>query len=121
MSGRHLRAARGILRLLDDQRRALLTADFGHIERLAIQLQGACDTLEALPSSEDAEVVDHLDRIREQATRNQALAEASRRGVSAATRLRREYEAVRNTLSTYTGTGVRRDLPTAPITRDRRT
>lgn len=120
MSGRHLRAARRILRLLDDERKALLHADFGHIQRLTAQLQSACDTLEALPLSDDSRVAADIERIRQGAARNQSLAEASRRGVAAATRLRLEQDAARKSLSTYTGAGLRRDLSHATITRDRR-
>lgn len=120
MSGRHLRAARRVLRLLDDERKALLQADFGHIERLATKLQAACDTLESLPPIDDSRLTAELDRIRREAARNQSLAEASRRGVAAATRLRRDFETARNMLSTYTGSGLRRDLRTPSGTRDRR-
>ena len=120
MSGRHLRAARRLLGLLDEERRALLRADFGRLERLSRQLQAACDSFESLPLSDDPHVAAEIEHIRRDAARNQTLAEACRRGVAAGTRLRQEHEAARTRLSTYTGTGLRRDLSTAAMTRDRR-
>ncbi|MEM9228144.1 MAG: hypothetical protein AAGB10_00915 [Pseudomonadota bacterium] len=110
-----------ILSLLRQERKALISADFKAFTKTSEALASAVERLGRMPVEDPEEAREGMEQIRSAARRNQALIEASRRGLDAARRLDAEVRNARTRLSTYSGTGQAQNIAPQPSTTDRRT
>jgi len=120
-AGAHVRIARQILGLLEQERRALIEGRLDRLGNLAQKISTTLDKFEALPPPDNRDVEPLLAKIREKAGHNTRLADASRRGLREAQRIVNAMEAARGHLHTYSNSGVRRNVAPPTSTRDRRT
>lgn len=118
---RHRRYARQALALLERERLALLTGDFPAMRQTSAALNRIGTALEGLATVRDPSLIHLLEQVRDAADRNGRIADASRRGLRTASRLRAEVGGSATNLGTYTGAGQRRDIVAPKTTRDRRT
>ncbi len=95
---------------LDQMYHCVLTADFGDLPKIVLETERLVGGLEALRDQALAA------RLRHKAHRNGRCLQAAARGLRAAQRRMGEMSSATDRLSTYTSSGQRAEVTTAPGT-----
>ena len=97
--------ARTALRLLAQERQALLSGRFAALAALSTQIERCAEVLEGQGRTDDAEIRKLLAQVREAARHNQSLTEAARRGLRTAAKAHRDARDGAARLQTYPNRG----------------
>jgi|GEM_PF-3830758 len=106
--------ARTALRLLAQERAALISGRLGALPAISEKLERCAEALEAVQDGGDQELLRLAEQIRNSAAHNQTLADAARRGVKSAARLHAEALKGAVRLQTYTPGGRTQIISAAP-------
>ncbi|WP_112320732.1 hypothetical protein [Oceanibium sediminis] len=117
---RQRQLARRLLSLLEEERAALVAGNLAALGPLATRITDAMTALGAASAFDDPAPDRTLQKIHAAAAHNQTLAEASRRGLTTAMRLRDETLGMQSRMQTYTGGGQTRTIMARKSTSDRR-